>query len=94
MALCPRRREYIVPEGRVPSMVVKIGAGYVSDLAAQKLAEARHEPLGLLDMGRMPAVGYELQGSFRKTGSRLPTLRGREYLIARAPHDERRHRQV
>jgi hypothetical protein len=72
----------------------KIAAEYASDLVAKELAEARYEPLGLLDMGRMPAVGYELQGSFRKTGSRLLTLRVGEYPIARSPHDERRRLQV
>jgi hypothetical protein len=72
----------------------KIAVEYASDLAAQKLAEARHEPLGLLDMGRMPAVGYEFEGSFWKTGSRLLPVRVGEYSIARSPHDERRHLQV
>ena len=72
----------------------KIGVEYASDLAAQKLTEARHEPLGLLDMGRMPAVGYEFEGSFWKTGSRLLPVRVGEYSIARSPHDERRHLQV
>ena len=72
----------------------RIGVGYTSDLVAKELAEARHEPLGLLYLGRMPAVVYEVERSFRKTRNRLPCLRVGEYPIARSPHDEGRHLQM
>ena len=44
-----------------------IEARSASDLLAKELAQARHEPLGLLDLGRMPAVGDQFEGSSLQT---------------------------
>ena len=46
-----------------------------SDLFFKKPTEAGHEPLGLLDLRHVPAIGYEFEGPFSELRDRLFRLR-------------------
>jgi hypothetical protein len=62
------------------------GACHLSRLFVEEPCEGGRETLGMLDLGQVPAVGYELEGAVSQPGDRLVGLGGGEYPVALSPH--------
>lgn len=60
-----------------------------SGLLAQEPTKDGGEPVGVFDLGQVPAVRYQFEGAVGQAGGGLVRLGGGKYPVALPPHHER-----